>query len=301
MRILCAIDGSDAGQTAIEAMGTLYGPYAREVILLHVVDTSSFRGALAAGPTVRRRTEKARAALDHAGSEILRRSVGATLTALHQSGPAPKATVSPVLLHGRAAAIITAQAERRRADLIVVGSRRVTDDRGFLLGSVARKVLAGDTRSVLVVKRPLSSTPRVVLATDGSRRANSAACFLRRWALPDHAHLTVLSIVPPVLDELAATVLPLAKLAHLAKPVAARTKRLVAHTRESFLGRDTSVSGEVLEGRPGPVVLHYLEKARVDLVVMGSRGLTGEERFVLGSVAEDVVQHADCSALIVKR
>ncbi len=300
MRILCALDGSDAGQVALEAMGALYGSYAREVILLHVVDTSSFRGARAAGLTVQRRTAKARAALDHAGSEILRRGVGAALTALHQSGSAP-ATLSPVLLHGRAAAVITAQAERRRVDLIVLGSRRVTDDRGFLLGSIARKVLAGDARSVLVVKRPLSSRPQVLLATDGSPRAQRAACFLRRWALPDHAHLTVLSVVPPVLDELAATVLPLAKLAHLAKPVAERTKRLVAQTRESFLGRDTSVSGEVLEGRPGPVILHYLEKARIDLVVMGSRGLTGEERFVLGSVAEDVVQHADCSALIVKR
>ncbi len=300
MRILCAIDGSDAGHVALEAMGTLYGPYVDEVILLHVVDTSSFRGARAAGLTVQRRMAKARSALDRSGQEVLRRATGALVAALHQSGSAPKATITALLMHGRAAGVITAQAERRRVDLIVLGSRRVTDDRGFLLGSVARKVLAGDTRSVLVVKRPLSSRPQVLLATDGSPRANSAACFLRRWALPDNAHLTALSVVPPVLDELAATVLPLAKLAHLAKPVAERTKRLVAQTRESFLGQGAAVSGEVLEGRPGPVILHYLEKARVDLVVMGSRGLTGEERFVLGSVAEDVVQHADCSALIVK-
>jgi nucleotide-binding universal stress UspA family protein len=104
-----------------------------------------------------------------------------------------------------------------------------------------------------------------------------------------------------VLDELAATVLPLAKLAHLAKPAADRTRRLVAQTRESFLGQDMAVSGEVLEGRPGPVILQFLDKSKTDLVVMGSRGLTGEERFVLGSVAEDIVQHAACSALIVKR
>lgn len=301
MRILCAVDGSDASQMALEAMGTLYGPYADEVILLYVVDTSALRGLRAAGPAVRKRMAKARAALDRTGSELLRRATGTAMAALHQSGSAPKAIITSALMHGRPAVAITAQAERRAVDVIVLGSRRVTDDRGFLLGSVARKVLAGDTRSVLVVKTPLPSTPQVVLAIDGSPRAQSAACFLRRWPLPENAHLTVLSVVPPVLDELAATVLPLAKLAHLAKPATERTKRLVAQTRESFLGQGAAVSGEVLEGRPGPVILHYLEKAKADLVVMGSRGLTGEERFVLGSVAEDVVQHAPCSALIVKR
>ncbi|TKB80879.1 MAG: universal stress protein [Nitrospira sp.] len=301
MRILCAVDGSHASQIALDAMGTLYGPHADEVIILHVVDTSPFRGLRAVGPTGRTRVAKARAALDRTASELLRRATGAVTTALHQSGSAPKATISSALMHGRPAAAITAQAERRAVDVIVLGSRRITDDRGFLLGSVARKVLAGNTRSVFVVKTPLSSRPQVVLAIDGSPPAHSAVCFLRRWPLPENAHLTVLSVVPPVLDELAATVLPLAKLAHLAKPAAERTKRLVAQTRESFLGQGAAVSGEVLDGRPGPVIIKYLEKAKADLVVMGSRGLTGEERFVLGSVAEDVVHHAPCSALIVKR
>lgn len=301
MRILCAVDGSHASQIALDAVGTLYGPHADEVIILHVVDTSPFRGLRAAGPTARARLAKTRAALDRTASELLRRATGVVATALHQSGSAPKATITSALMHGRPAAAITAQAERRAVDVIVLGSRRVTDDRGFLLGSVARKVLAGNTRSVLVVKNLLPSTPRVVLATDGSPRAHSAVCFLRKWPLPEGAHLAVLSVVPPVLDELAAAVLPLAKLRHLAKPATERTKRLVAQTRESFLGQDTAVSADVLDGRPGPVILQYLEKVKADLVVMGSRGLSGEERFVLGSVAEDVVQHAPCSALIVKR
>lgn len=301
MRILCAVDGSDAGQVALEAMGTLYGAYAREVILLHVVDTSALRGSRAATAAVRKRMATARKELDRLGQDALRRATGAAIAALHQAGSGPRAAMTSALMHGRPAAIIRAQAERRAVDLIVLGSRRVTDDRGFLLGSVARKVLAGDTRSVLVVKSPMPASAQVVLATDGSPRAHSAACLLRRWPLPERAHLTILSVVPPVLDELAAAVLPLAMLAHLAKPAAERTKRLVAQTRESFLGQGAAVNGEVLEGRPGPVILEFLEKAKADLVVLGSRGLTGEERFVLGSVAEDVVQHAGCSALIVKR
>ena len=77
MRILCAVDGSHASQIALDAMGTLYGPHADEVIILHVVDTSPFRGLRAVGPTGRTRVAKARAALDRTASELLRRATGA--------------------------------------------------------------------------------------------------------------------------------------------------------------------------------------------------------------------------------
>lgn len=42
-------------------------------------------------------------------------------------------------------------------------------------------------------------------------------------------------------------------------------------------------------------------KSRVSMIVMGSHGRTGMERFILGSVAEKTVRYAQCPVLIVKR
>jgi nucleotide-binding universal stress UspA family protein len=50
---------------------------------------------------------------------------------------------------------------------------------------------------------------------------------------------------------------------------------------------------------PGPEILRYAEKKAVDLVVMGTHGRRGVKRFILGSVAEEVVRQAPCSVLTV--
>jgi len=54
--------------------------------------------------------------------------------------------------------------------------------------------------------------------------------------------------------------------------------------------------------REGPVVAGILEQARAitaDLIVMGTHGRTGFDRFVLGSVAEKILQKASCPVLTV--
>jgi len=55
-------------------------------------------------------------------------------------------------------------------------------------------------------------------------------------------------------------------------------------------------------GRPGTQTLAVLDADRsFDLVVMGSHGRTGIRRILLGSVAEQVVRHANVSVLVARR
>ena len=57
----------------------------------------------------------------------------------------------------------------------------------------------------------------------------------------------------------------------------------------------------VQDGNPARFVSDQARKSRVSMIVMGSHGRTGVERFILGSVAEKTVRYAQCPVLIVKR
>lgn len=61
-----------------------------------------------------------------------------------------------------------------------------------------------------------------------------------------------------------------------------------------------SVSGSVEDGHPSEVILSLAESERVDLIVLGRRGISSIERFLLGGVSSSVVNHSTCDVLIVK-
>ncbi len=55
-----------------------------------------------------------------------------------------------------------------------------------------------------------------------------------------------------------------------------------------------------MEGDPATELVRYTIEAGVNLIVMGTHGRTGVERFLMGSVAEKVMRDAPCSVLVVK-
>jgi nucleotide-binding universal stress UspA family protein len=57
--------------------------------------------------------------------------------------------------------------------------------------------------------------------------------------------------------------------------------------------------GEIVEGQPAQVLLHEAKGA--DLIVVGNRGRGGFKSLLLGSVSQQVVHHAPCPVLIVRR
>ncbi|MCL2116654.1 MAG: universal stress protein [Methanobrevibacter sp.] len=62
---------------------------------------------------------------------------------------------------------------------------------------------------------------------------------------------------------------------------------------------DVKITFKVAEGSPADIILETIEKEDIDLVVMGSSGKSGFDRFIMGSVAEKVVRAAECSVLVV--
>lgn len=62
-----------------------------------------------------------------------------------------------------------------------------------------------------------------------------------------------------------------------------------------------TIHSEVIVGSPvKKVIIDYAKKQKVDLIVIGAKGMTGIEKFVLGGVAHAVVSYAHCPVLAVR-
>ena len=56
----------------------------------------------------------------------------------------------------------------------------------------------------------------------------------------------------------------------------------------------------LMVGDPGTVISQYAADAGIDMIVMGTHGRTGQDRLLMGSVAEQTLRNAPCSVLVVK-
>lgn len=63
---------------------------------------------------------------------------------------------------------------------------------------------------------------------------------------------------------------------------------------------DVDLRADVRSGDPADVILDYADANDIDLLVMGTQGRTGLERYLIGSVAEEVVRLADVPVLTVR-
>lgn len=77
-------------------------------------------------------------------------------------------------------------------------------------------------------------------------------------------------------------------------------KALVEKTAETLRSHGLKCTTELQEGDPKSKIIEEAEKWGADLIVVGSHGRKGLERFLLGSVAETVARHARCSVQVVR-
>ena len=54
------------------------------------------------------------------------------------------------------------------------------------------------------------------------------------------------------------------------------------------------------EGDAADAILDVAEELGADLIVVGNKGMTGADRFLLGSVPNTVTHHAPCSVLVIR-
>lgn len=79
-----------------------------------------------------------------------------------------------------------------------------------------------------------------------------------------------------------------------------RAECMLDEVRASVQGMGNRVIVSALEGHPGTKIVEYAKGAGIDLIVIGSRGLSGLKELILGSVSHYVAQHSHVPVFIVK-
>jgi nucleotide-binding universal stress UspA family protein len=292
MRILLAMDGSASSDTARNLVASLAWPEASVIRLVAVVEPMS---AVVAGLA------------PYSATEFDDRAVAASLEARLAESAASLAkagrTVETLVLHGRPASAIVEEALEWRAELIVLGSRGLGRLRSMLLGSVSAEVVDHAPCPVLVARS--SSIGPVLVAVDGSDSARRAVEHLAdaRYLAGHPVHvLTVGPLLHAGLPYWAMNVADSRAPAYqdLAAEDRRRTETQAARAAEELARDGYDVRWTIGGGDPAHEILEAAVNFGCDLIVMGSRGLTGLERIRLGSVARNVLLHASASVLIVR-
>lgn len=296
-RIVCAVDGSEHAQWGVQALQALASREPEHVALLHIVDPSTLQATKGKNPVA---VKRALAALDKAGTLLLREAERSARVALSQAVTGPRTRFQTVLAHGPFAKTIARQAKRLKADLILMGSRGLSDIQGFLLGSTSRQVAAIAPCSLFVIKQPVTKLRQIALAVDDSKPSRAAARFLRTRILPESATVTILTAVESPVTDLATRYLSESQLAALTQPVMDRAVSLVNALRNDFIKDGYPTVTRVRMNHVIETIVKHVEAEGDDLLVIGSRELTKTERLHLGSVSESLLRHAPCSVLIVR-
>jgi nucleotide-binding universal stress UspA family protein len=161
------------------------------------------------------------------------------------------------------------------ADLVVIGPRGKGLLKALNLGSVSEFLLAHPP-TPLVIARTGTPVRQVLVTHDTSHSADRA---LQTFASLPWAASTAVTLV--VVDDHRVDAQVAVRKAKDALAVAGIEPEVVLH-----------------EGAPTGAIAGEIDRRRPELVVLGTRGLTGFDRFHLGSTAASIARSAPCSVLV---
>lgn len=293
MKILLATDGSKQSEGAARFLARFDFSQTDEIMVLHVVPGIPFPHS----------GEPYFAAVMQLGEEIAPGIIDDTAGLLKDL----RASVSTAVTTGHPAEAILALAAQANPDLIVMGNRGMKAISSLLLGSVTRAVAISSPRSVLVVKPQDAHTGpfKVLFATDGSDCARETEKLLVSIAFPGNTALTAVYVSASTYTEIPDRFYPemddrIKKIvAGMMEVESKHAEEVLERARIALKNKFRNVTVLIKSGNPSEQILQAARETGADVIAIGSRGMRGF-RGMLGSVARNVLGHADCSVLICK-
>jgi nucleotide-binding universal stress UspA family protein len=295
MKVLIAIDSSPCSQRVLDEASARPWPLDTNFFVLSVVDIQRFSRF----PVLIDDARSEATQLVNSGAEQLLHAGHKALAEVRMGFPRK---------------VISECAKELQADLIMVGSHGHSAIGRFLLGSVAQAVLRIAPCPVEIVRFPAggsapSSHPmKVLLATDGSECSLAAASSVVARPWPGGTVFKVVSVEELIVFETPIRASPLASicpstlLEELLADARARVVDAIDGIRKILEQAGLRVQDRqpIPLGDPRNVILAQAQTWSADLIVLGSHGRRGWDRFFIGSVAESVAVHAHCSVEVIQ-
>ena len=197
---------------------------------------------------------------------------------------------------------ILQHADSHDVDVIVMGTHGRRGVRDALLGSTAERVMRRARAPVLTVRAgtdrgTTDRLHRILVPIDFSEPSRSLIAHARHMAATWQAEVTLLYVVEePRFPHFFRLDAHRADLPTLAVRAQTELKTLARATD----GPEIPLNGHVLTGDPAATIVEFAAVQGFDLILTATHGWTGLQRFMIGSVAEQVVRTAPCPVLTIK-
>jgi nucleotide-binding universal stress UspA family protein len=135
---------------------------------------------------------------------------------------------------------------------------------------------------------------RLLLAIDDSKFSEAATQAVIAQCQPQGTEVKILNVVDLAIP------IPTSDAAGFRQESLKRGQEIVQRAERLLSKAGYKTQTAIQEGDPKSQIIDQATQWKAELIVMGSHGRRGVDRFLMGSVAEGVVRHALCSVEIVR-
>lgn len=215
-----------------------------------------------------------------------------------------------IILRGKAADQILDYVEKNQIDVVAMASHGHSGINKWVIGSTANKIIRGTRIPVLLAysKEKVRSSQQTVsftnilLPLDGSKVAEAAFAYVESILSKQEAKVFLLRVVPSVVGQYAGS--PEGYVVDYTEKVMQALQEeatdYLKKTAKSFQEKGILVFTAMVVGYPASEILKYVERQKVDLIIMSTHGRAGLGKWILGSVADKVLHNAEIPLLLIR-
>lgn len=281
-KLLCATDLLPKSEAAIDRAGLLAQQLGAQLSLLHVVSPAT-------------------------SERNLEQALQMAITTLHSRARPPQWRHGPLadvaVRTGSPARLIRETIDEHSPDLLIIGPHRKRAVRDVLEGTIAEKILGTRQCPLLIVQGKADADYRnVLLALDISAECGAAVRAAESLVLSSTTQAMVMHVCePPYQGMLRSAGVSSDEVVSYVEGSRREAVTLVRDLLKRESANHSRYGVVIGDSHPAPAIRRAIEMYQPDLLVMGTGGVGRMRRALIGSVANQILDTAECDVLVVPR